>query len=70
MTVPTTVVEQRVAISLELSEFGAGSIYIHARTGDEARDAHRLLAEVTDKLRELDAACKAAATKLGLMVKQ
>ena len=65
MTVPTTI-EQRVAISLELSEFGAGCIFVHAQNGDQARDAHRLLAEITDKLRELDAACKAAAVRLGL----
>jgi hypothetical protein len=67
MATPMAKVEQRIAVSLELSEFGCGSIYIHAQNGDQARDAHRLLAEVTDKLRELDAACKAAAVRLGVV---
>jgi hypothetical protein len=52
--------EQKVAITLELSEYGCGQVFIHADNCEQAADAHRFLTEVTRELDALNQACKAA----------
>lgn len=59
-------IDQKISVSLELSEFGCGSIFIHAADNQQASNARKLLAEVTPELREIDAACKRAADKIGM----
>jgi hypothetical protein len=56
----------KVAVSLELSEYGVGQVYVYADNDKQAADGHRLLADVTPKLRELSDACIEAAKKLGV----
>jgi hypothetical protein len=56
-------IAQKVAITLELSEFGVGQVYVLADDDQQASAGYRVLAEVTPQLRELDAACKRAAEK-------
>lgn len=55
---------QQVALSLELSEYGIGQLYVLADNDQQAADGHRMLAELTPQLRELSAACQRAAVKV------
>jgi hypothetical protein len=62
-TNPTTT-EQRVCVSLEISEFGCGHIFVCADSTEQARDGHLMLAAVQPELRALALACKRAAAKI------
>ena len=56
--------EQKIAITLELSEHGVGQVYVFADDDRQASDGYGLLAEVTPKLTALSDACKLAAAKI------
>jgi hypothetical protein len=56
--------ELKAVVTLECSEHGCGSIYIHATNAQEAANGHLLLAEVQPELRALASACRRAAEKL------
>jgi hypothetical protein len=49
-------IQQRVAVTLELSEHGVGQLYVMADNDKQAADGYSLLAKVTPQLRELSEA--------------